>query len=87
MIKQYFDKTMIHFDIDIVLMFLKYLTDEQKEQFVDDRLALVKEKLDIINDKMGKEVLVPEELSYIHVLNYLDHHLKAELNWLRSLKK
>ena len=44
MLKQYFDHNLIHFDIDIVLMFYNALSDEQKESFLDDRITLVSEK-------------------------------------------
>lgn len=87
LLKQYFDKVMIHFDIDIVLMFLKNLTQDQKELFVEDRVQLLKEKLDSIKAKIDTEKKVPEDRSYLKVFTYLEHHLKAELNWLKSLNK
>ena len=49
MLKQYFDQHMIHFDIDIVLMFFNTLNPEMKEQFIEDRLETVKDKLDYID--------------------------------------
>jgi len=83
LLKQYFDTNFIHFDVDIVLMFFDNLTDEQKEQFLEERTALVKDKIDSIKEKIEKE---PIDNSYRHILSYLEHHLKAELNWLKTLK-
>ncbi|HSV97357.1 MAG TPA: PadR family transcriptional regulator [Spirochaetota bacterium] len=87
MLKQYFDHTMIHFDIDIVLMFYNSLIPEQKEAFIEDRMEAVKEKLANIKEKVDEEMKLPEEKSHIHVFTYLENHLKAELTWLKSLKK
>jgi len=86
-LKQYYDKNLIHFDIDIVLMFLNNLTPDQKEQFIEERTALIKEKLESIKNKIEDEKKVPEEKSYMKVFTYLEQHLKAELNWLKSLAK
>ena len=85
LLKQYFDQNFIHFDIDIVLMFLKYLTKEQKQQFIDERTAIIKEKLDSIKDRLGKEKELPEDKSNVHILTYIESHLKAELAWLKSI--
>jgi len=85
LLKQYFDSTFIHFDIDIVLMFLDSLSEEQKEQFLEERLSLVKDKIEQIKEKL--ESNSPENNSSKHILTYLDHHLKAELNWLKTLKE
>ena len=87
LLKQYFDKVMIHFDIDIVLMFMKNLSPDQKELFVEDRVQLLKGKLDSIRTKIDSEKKVPEDRSYLKVFSYLEHHLKAELNWLKSINK
>jgi len=87
LLKQYFDKVLIHFDIDIVLMFLKNLLPDQKELFVEERILLIKKKLEAIKDKMEEEKKVPEDRSYYRVFSYLEHHLKAELNWLKSVNK
>lgn len=83
LLKQYFDTNFIHFDVDIVLMFFDNLTEEQKEQFLEERTSLVKEKIDSIKDKIEKDT---NDNSYRHILSYLEHHLKAELNWLKTLK-
>jgi len=83
LLKQYFDTNFIHFDVDIVLMFFDNLTEEQKEQFLEERTSLIKDKIDSIKEKIDKDV---ENSSYRHILSYLEHHLKAELNWLKTLK-
>jgi DNA-binding PadR family transcriptional regulator len=44
LLKQYFEQNLIHFDIDIVLMFFNSLSEEQHEQFIEDRMGLVSEK-------------------------------------------
>ncbi|HON15725.1 MAG TPA: PadR family transcriptional regulator [Spirochaetota bacterium] len=85
LLKQYFDTNFIHFDIDIVLMFLDYLSEEQKEQFYEERITLVKEKIDQIKKKI--EETSAEDFSTRHILSYLEHHLNAELNWLQSTKQ
>ncbi len=87
MLKQYFDHTMIHFDIDIVLMFYNSLMPEQKEAFIEDRMEAVKEKLVAIKDKVDEEMKLPEEKSHIHVFTYLENHLKAELACLSPSRK
>lgn len=87
MLKQYFDQHMIHFDIDIVLMFFNTLNPEMKEQFIEDRLETVKDKLDYIKKKTEEESKLPENDSQLHIYTYLENHLKAEISWLRSLKK
>ena len=85
LLKQYFDKTLIHFDIDIVLMFINYLPGDQKEQFIEQRISLVKEKLEGIKNKIDEGKTKEGEQSYREIYTYLEHHLKAELSWLKSL--
>jgi len=85
LLKQYFDKTMIHFDIDIVLMFFNYLSSDQKKQFIDQRLALLKDKLEALKGKIEKERANSDEKSFYAIFTYLEQHLKAEMNWLKSL--
>jgi len=84
-LKQYFDQNLIHFDIDIVLMFFNFLSDEQKEMFIEERIGVVSEKLEMIKKKVEKEKGVPEDQSHSHILTYLEEHLKAELIWLESI--
>ena len=83
-LKQYFDTNFIHFDVDIVLMFFDFLSEEQKEQFLEERTSLIREKIDSIKEKIDKST--DDEKSYMHILLYLEHHLKAELNWLKTIK-
>ncbi len=86
MLRQYFEHNLIHFDIDIVLMFFNSLASEQKEQFVEDRMSIVKDKLNSIKDKIKKESKDSDIGSQIHLYSYLENHLKAELTWLKSFK-
>ena len=85
LLKQFFDQNLVHFNIDIVLMFLNFLTDEQKEQFIEDRLEIINEKLESIMKKIESEKNVPKETSNLHILYYIEQHLKAELNWLQFI--
>jgi DNA-binding PadR family transcriptional regulator len=87
MLKQYFEHNMIHFDIDIVLMFYNTLSPELKEQFIEDRIENVKEKVEYIRKKAEEESKLPESNSQLHIYSYLENHLKAELSWLKTLKK
>ena len=68
---QYLEENQVHFEIDIVLMFLEHLDKE----FIEERLEIVKEKLASIDGK--KSVL----------LSYLEHHLKAEMAWLKGIQE
>lgn len=86
LLKQFFDQNLIHFNIDIVLMFLNSLTLEQKEQFVEDRTQLIREKLDSIKGKIATEKNSQEESSNYFVLTYIESHLKTELEWLQTVK-
>ncbi len=87
LLKQYFEHNLVHFDIDIVLMFLNTLTPEQKDQFVEDRIEAVKQKLGEIKEKIQESADEPEEQSQLHLYTYLESHLKAELAWLKMVKK
>ena len=84
LLKQYFDSNFIHFDVDIVLMFFDFLSEEQKEQFLEERTSIIKDKIDSIKEKIERNA--GDEKSYRHILTYLEHHLKAELAWLKTLK-
>jgi len=86
-LKQYFENNLIHFEIDIVLMFLNSLEPDQLDRFIEDRMEFVKENLIIIKDKIKIESSVPDEKSQINLYRYIDVHLKAEFTWLKSLKK
>jgi len=85
LLKQYFENNLIHFDIDIVLMFFKSLTEDQKEFFIDERLLMIKEKLESLKTKM--ESVKKNSSENMYIMLYLEHHLKAELSWLKSLRK
>jgi PadR family transcriptional regulator, regulatory protein AphA len=85
LLKQFFDQNMIHFNIDIVLMFLDFLSDEQRAIFVEDRTELIKEKLEAIRNKISREKGVENEMSNYFVLSYIEQHLKAELSWLKAI--
>jgi DNA-binding PadR family transcriptional regulator len=86
LLKQYFEKNMIHFDIDIILMFYNTLTDEQKTAFIEERMGLIREKLDSLKKKMEEEKKNVRQ-DNLPVLLYLEHHLKAEMSWLKAMKK
>ena len=85
LLKQYFEKKLIHFDIDIVLMFLNSFSKEQKEQFVEERISIIKNKLDSIKEKIGAKKKAAGEKSNADILTYIEYHLKAEMSWLKSL--
>lgn len=87
MLRQYFEHNLIHFDIDIVLMFYNSLSAEQKEQFVEDRLGVIKDKLSSVKEKMKAESRGSQAGSQLHLYSYLENHLKAELSWLKLFKK
>ncbi len=86
MLRQYFEHNMIHFDIDIVPMFYNSLSEEQKEQFVEERLVIIKDKLASIKEKIKVEAKIGQG-SQVHLYSYLENHLKAELSWLKVFKK
>ena len=85
-LKQYFDQTMIHFDIDIVLMFLNSLEPDQKESFIEERKELLKNKISEIKEKVDSEEKKKGAESNLHLYTYLENHLKAELAWLKTLE-
>jgi DNA-binding PadR family transcriptional regulator len=87
LIKQYFEESLIHFDIDIVLMFLNYYLDENSTQFIKDRNSKLKNKLDMIKKRI--EDSKKDNLTKKHnmIYTYIEHHLKAEMAWLKTLEK
>ncbi len=85
LLKQYYDQNMIHFDIDIVLMFFDFLSEEQKEQFIEERMTVVTEKLESLKEKISREAEGKEGHAYI--LTYLEKHLHAERDWLKSVAR
>lgn len=86
LLKQYFENNLIHFDIDIVLMFLSSLSDEQMEQFIEERTTTVKDKLASIREKMKDTSKEAGNSSQALLYSYLENHLKAEQTWLKSFK-
>jgi len=85
LLKQYFDQHLIHFDIDIVLMFFNSLGDDQKNLFIEERKDIIEEKLEDIDVKLSEQKSLSAEESQIHILSYIKEHLKAELIWLNSV--
>ncbi len=81
LLKQYLDKNLIHFDIDIVLMFYRTLSAEIKEQFLEDRFIDIKRRIDEIEKKLK------EGDSNTALLRYLLSHLNAEMSWLNIMRK
>jgi DNA-binding PadR family transcriptional regulator len=79
-LKKYLEKHMLHFDVDIVLMFLNSLTPEQKASFIEERSEYIKDKLNDLKDK-------PVDDNNRHILSYIDNHLRAEQKWLKSLSE
>ncbi len=67
---QYFEKNELHFEADLTLMILNSIDMES-----------IEEKQDAIKKK-----LTEIEKSDSMLLSYLEHHLKAEFAWLKSLK-
>ncbi len=86
LLKQFFEQNLIHFNIDIVLMFLNSMSPEQKKEFVEDRHQLISEKLESIKVKIDGEQGNQSETSNYFVLTYIKNHLSAELEWLNSIK-
>lgn len=80
LLKQYLDKNLIHFDIDIVLMFYRSLSEEMKEQFIEDRTAEIKTRIADIENKLKADE------SNFALLSYLLSHLNAELAWLNLMR-
>jgi DNA-binding PadR family transcriptional regulator len=87
MLKKYFDKAALHFDIDFILMFYDSLSAEQKEHFFEDRMSLVEDRLLSIREKIKSNTLPSKKNQRNHLYGYLENHLKAEQAWLKSLKK
>ncbi len=82
-ITRYFEKSFIHFDVDLLLMFLLTLDKNAKEQFVEERLEHLNEKLKDIKKKIAEIEKSKEDIS---LYSYIESHLKAELAWVKSMK-
>jgi DNA-binding PadR family transcriptional regulator len=85
LLKRYLDDTKMHFDIDIILMFLNSLDPEDKGIFISDRKELLKSKIAEIKGKIDAEEKKKEKKNF-YIYTYIENHLKAELNWIRSLE-
>ncbi len=85
LLRQYFDHNLLHFETDIILMFIDMLEDEQKEKFVADRKAFIENKLNEIKTKISRQSENNRETSQIFLYTYLKHHLEAERDWLDFL--
>ncbi|MBN2039784.1 MAG: PadR family transcriptional regulator [Spirochaetes bacterium] len=67
--KKYFSDKDVFFDADLTLMVL----DELDAESIEERIQIVKDKLAMIK---GTDTLY---------LSYIEHHLKAELAWLKAI--
>jgi len=80
-LRQYFDQKVLHFDIDVVLLFLESLSEDQKEEFLERRLESIKEQIAEMEEQLSGKKNTPTLLVHSYILE----HLKAELNWLNSI--
>lgn len=85
LLRQYFEQNFLHFETDIILMFIDMLEDDQKEKFVADRKEFIENKLREIQAKISSKNEKEGKQSLIFLYTYLEHHLRAELDWLKSL--
>jgi DNA-binding PadR family transcriptional regulator len=85
LLKQYFDRNDLHFDVDIIIMFLNFLSKEQKEIFTGKRIPIIEKKLKSIKNKIKEEKENNKKNSHYYILTNIEHHLKAELNWLTTI--
>ncbi len=81
-IRQYFDQNLLHFDIDIMLLFLQTLDKDQKNQFVEDRIEHLADRLAEIKGKITGMKTSDNNLLF----SYIENHLKSELAWIKSIK-
>ena len=82
-IRKYFDTNQLHFEIDILLLFLNSLDKEQKENYIEERIEILNDKLTKIKEKIKE---LPKSSDNLHVFTYIENHLKAELAWVKTLK-
>ena len=83
LLRKYFSENFIHFDVDITLMLLNSLTDDQKEAFIEERKELLKDRLADVKKAINGDN--GSDKDYMHIYTYLESHLKAENNWVKSL--
>lgn len=84
LLKKYFEGIKIHFEIDIILMFLNTLDTEDRKEFIEDRQEFIKKRLSEMKDIIAEET--KKKSANIPLWTYIDYHLKAELNWIKSLE-
>jgi PadR family transcriptional regulator, regulatory protein PadR len=82
-LRDYFNKNLMHFESDIVLMFADSLEASQKEVFIEDRKEFLTNKLNELQETIGSKKKSVKPLS---LFNYIENHLKTELAWIKSIK-
>lgn len=82
LLKEYLQKTRIHFNTDMLLIHLNQQMKQEEETFLEDRKAFIKKKMDHVKEASHNNIT---KINYKHMLTYLEHHLKAEMTWLKTL--
>ncbi len=82
-IRKYFENNDLHFDIDILLLFISSLDNEQKENYIEEKTDLLNSKLSKIKEDIKN---LPKSSDKHNIYAYIENHLKAELSWIKSLK-
>ncbi len=80
--RKYLEQNLIHFNIDLLLMFLNSLDKEQKNQFIEERIEFLNDKISSIKIQTKGKIKSPENF---HLYSYIENHLKAELSWIKSI--
>ncbi len=83
-IRKYFETNELHFDIDILLLFINSLEKDQKEYYIEEKTETLNDKMAKIKEKIKT---LPKSSEFLHVYTYIESHLKAEINWVKSLKQ
>ena len=79
--RKYFEDSKIHFEVDVMLLFLDVLPKEQKEQFKEEKIQYIMKKL----EEVRKKIQNPEEKLHLPLNAYVENHLKAELAWVKNV--
>jgi len=79
-LKKYYKKKMVHFSVDVILMFLNFLDENEREHFIKNRIECINDRLLSINEQIN------EDKENIHLYSYIESHLMAELDWIKSLQ-
>ncbi len=82
-IRKYFDNNLIHFNIDLLLMLIHTLDKRHKRILFEEREVFINEKLSLIREETKAE---PETSEKYLINTYIEKHLKAELEWIKSIK-